>query len=158
MKGESEMKKAFKGMLALACLLNLAACGGRAAPESGEASDGGSTPENRFSVRVTCADQTVDQISYTTCVGGEFRTTGGQVILDRDDAEEETVFTLSFSPGDFKEGDDLSEFSISLAPVQPGERGNPAFTEPVAIPAEYEGEYTVLLSGDGESGYTAQLE
>lgn len=151
------MKKAFKGMLALACLLSLAACGGRAAPESGDASDGGSTPENGFSVRVTC-DQAVDQISYTTCVSGEHRITGGQVILDRDDTEEETVFTLSFSSGDFKEEDNLSEFSISLAPVQPEERGDPAFTEPVSIPAEYGGEYAVLLSGDSESGYTAQLE
>lgn len=149
------MKQYLSGILALACLLGLAACGGRGAPEGAEDI---SIPEDMFSVDVLCEDMSVDQIAYAAYAGGAFRTMGGEAILDRDPSEKENLFTLRFSLDDFEEGDDLAEFSIALSPVRPGDKVDPKLAEPVAIPAELGKAYTVLLSGSSDSGFTAELE
>lgn len=149
------MKKYLSGILMLACVVSLAACGGRTEQGNGAAPKSADLPKDQFAVDIVCKDKDISQISYTAYVNGEHRTTGGQVILDKNKGAE-GVFTLSFSSDDFEAGDDMSEFSITLSPIRNGEDVGANVTEPVAVPVEYGKTYTVALSGEG-GDYAAEL-
>lgn len=144
------MRKYLSGLLALICLMGLAACGGQAKQEDVK------IPEDQFAVDIICDEGDISQISYTAYIGGEYRLTGGQVILDSGTEEVEHMFCLRFSSGDFEEGDDMAQFSISLSSIGADGRENKRTTGPVDVPAECGASYTIMLSEDSGS-YAAEL-
>lgn len=69
----------------------------------------------------------------------------------------ETSLTASFGK-DYFDGKDLSTLSMDFSPYGEGDTVELATTEQVDIPAKYGETYTILFTGDEESGFTAQLQ
>ncbi|MCI9155676.1 MAG: hypothetical protein HFF44_01900 [Lawsonibacter sp.] len=143
------MKRYLCAILALFCLAGLTACGKKeaAAPVAAE---------DEVVVTVVCKDKGVNQIGYTSYIGGAYRTTGRGIELDGNSASGCTL-EFRFSQEDFLEGDDISQFSIALSPYGKGSEEEIATTEPVPVSMEYGKVYTITLSSDGEAGFNAIL-
>ena len=131
--------------LLTACFLMLSACGA------------GNEKENSFTVKVVCESPEIQQIFYTYYIGGASRGMGGMADLEGETLTEATDLTLTFLPASFEEGDDLSAFSIDFSPYGAGDTEEMATTAPLAIPAAYGERYTVIFSGDRETGFRAEL-
>ena len=57
----------------------------------------------------------------------------------------------------FEDGDGLSAFSIDFSPYGEGDTVEMGTTAPLEFPVSWGGTYTVVLSGDRENGFTAEL-
>ena len=133
-------------LIAAALLLCLPACG----QAGGE--------EDAFTVDIVCESGGLVQIFYSCYIGGEYRGMGGIADLDGAVIEEGRVFSLAFDRNFFEEGDDPSQFSLTLSPYGEGDTQEIVTTQPVEVPAQYGGHYTLVFSGDRETGFTAQLQ
>ena len=114
-------------LTAMACVIVLAL--GLSAC-GGQETEGG----DAFTVRVVCQSEDVYQIFYTCYVGGESRGMGGMADLEGGELTEDTDLTLTFPRSYFEEGDDVGTFSMAWG-----------------------GTYTVVFSGDQETGFRAEL-
>ena len=103
-----------------------------------------------------CQSEDVYQIFYSTYLEGEAYGQGGWADLDGKALTPETSLTASFDK-EYFEGKDISTLSMDFSPYGEGDTVELATTEQVAIPAEYGETYTILFTGDEESGFTAQL-
>ena len=137
-------------LTAMACVivlaLGLSACGGQ-----------GTGGGDAFTVRVVCQSEDVYQIFYTCYVGGESRGMGGMADLEGGELTEDTDLTLTFPRTYFEEGDDVGTFSMDFSPYGEGDTSEIATTDPVEIPAAWGGTYTVVFSGDQETGFREEL-
>ena len=127
-------------LLAGVMMVGLAACGGRT--------------EDSFTVRIQCESEGLSQIFYSVYIDGEYRGMGGVADLDGGEIVPGRVFQLSFDPSWFQEGDDLSGFSLTLSPYGADDTQELGTTDPMTVPAEYGGDYTVVLSGDEKEGFS----
>ena len=131
--------------LLTACFLMLSACGA------------GNEKENSFTVKVVCESPEIQQIFYTYYIGGASRGMGGMADLEGETLTEATDLTLTFPRSYFEEGDDVGTFSMDFSPYGEGDTSEIATTDPVEIPAAWGGTYTVVFSGDKETGFRAEL-
>ena len=132
-------------LTAAVLLLGLSACG----QTGGE--------EDAFTVDIVCESEGLVQIFYSCYIGGEYRGMGGIADLDGAVIERGRVFSLVFSRNFFEEGDDPAQFSLTLSPYGEGDTQEIATTQPVEVPAQYGGHYTLVFSGDREGGFAAGL-
>ena len=116
--------------------LGLSACGGQ-----------GTGGGDAFTVRVVCQSEDVYQIFYTCYIGGESRGMGGMADLEGGELTEDTDLTLTFP----------RTYSMDFSPYGEGDTSEIATTDPVEIPAAWGGTYTVVFSGDKETGFRAEL-
>ena len=83
---------------------------------------------------------------------------GGMADLDGVELTEDTDLSVSFTRSFLGEDADLSQFSIDFSPYGENDTSEIGTTNQVAINAEYGQSYTVVLSGDRESGFQAELQ
>ena len=108
-------------------------------------------------IQLVCQSEDVYQIFYSTYLEGEEYGQGGWADMDGKALTSETSLTASFDK-DYFDGKDLSTLSMDFSPYGEGDTVELATTEQVDIPAKYGETYTILFTGDEESGFTAQLQ
>ena len=113
--------------------------------------------QDAVTIQLVCQSEDVYQIFYSTYLEGEEYGQGGWADMDGKARTSETALTAAFGK-DYFDGKDLSTLSIDFSPYGEGDTVELATTEQVAIPAEYGQTYTILFTGDEESGFTAQLQ
>ena len=107
--------------------------------------------QDAVTIQLVCQSEDVYQIFYSTYLEGEAYGQGGWADLDG------KSLTASFDK-EYFEGKDISTLSMDFSPYGEGDTVELATTEQVPIPAEYGETYTILFTGDEESGFTAQLQ
>ena len=127
--------------------LCLAAC---AAPQEEVADDS-------FTLRLVCESEGMYQIFYTYYIDGVRRGMGGAADLDGGELSPDAPLEVPLPSAYFEEGDDLSAFSIDLSPYGKDDTAARGTTAPLAFPVQWGGTYTIILSGDEASGFTASL-
>ena len=110
-----------------------------------------------FTVKVRCESTGIYQIFYTCYIDGESCGMGGMADLNGGEITAETDLTLTFTES-YLEGKDISRFAIDFSPYGKDDTSEIATTEKVYIDAEYGNTYTVVISRDEDSGFTAQLQ
>lgn len=113
--------------------------------------------QDAVTIQLVCQSEDVYQIFYSTYLEGEEYGQGGWADMDGKALTSKTSLTASFDK-DYFDGKDLSTLSMDFSPYGEGDTVELATTEQVAIPAEYGQTYTILFTGDEESGFTAQLQ
>ena len=113
--------------------------------------------QDAVTIQLVCQSEDVYQIFYSTYLEGEEYGQGGWADMDGKALTPETSLTASFDK-DYFEDKDLSTLSMEFAPYGAGDTVELATTEQVDIPAKYGETYTILFTGDEESGFTAQLQ
>ena len=113
--------------------------------------------QDAVTIQLVCQSEDVYQIFYSTYLEGEEYGQGGWADMDGKALTSETSLTASFGK-DYFDGKDLSTLSIDFSPYGEGDTVELATTEQVDIPAKYGETYTILFTGDEESGFTAQLQ
>lgn len=113
--------------------------------------------QDAVTIQLVCQSEDVYQIFYSTYLEGEEYGQGGWADMDGKALTPETSLTASFDK-DYFEDKDLSTLSMDFSPYGEGDTVELATTEQVDIPAKYGETYTILFTGDGESGFTAQLQ
>lgn len=112
---------------------------------------------NAIYIKIKCQSEDVYQIFYSSYIDGQYYGMGA--VADQDgrrltsDMVLETVLTKSYF-----EDSDVSLLSMDFSPYGENESYEMGTTNQVAIKAEYGKTYTVLISGNKESGFTATLE
>lgn len=143
--GKRWMRRCLAALLCMAAL-GLSACGGR-----------GPVGADAFTVRMICQSEDIYQIFYTCYIGGESRGIGGMADLEGGELTEESDLTLTFSKSYFEEGDDPANFSLDFSPYGKEDTAEIGTTAPLAITADWGETYTVVFSGDRQSGFHAAL-
>ena len=110
-----------------------------------------------FTIRLACESEGVYQVFYTYYVGGERRGMGGVADLDGAALSADAPLEFPILKEYFEDGDDLSAFSIDFSPYGEGDTVEIGATAPLEFPVSWGETYTVVLSGDRESGFTAEL-
>lgn len=113
--------------------------------------------QDAVTIQLVCQSEDVYQIFYSTYLEGEEYGQGGWADMDGKALTSETSLTASFDK-DYFDGKDLSTLSMDFSPYGEGDTVELATTEQVDIPAKYGETYTLLFTGDEESGFTAQLQ
>ena len=113
--------------------------------------------QDAVTIQLVCQSEDVYQIFYSTYLEGEEYGQGGWADMDGKALTSETSLTASFDK-DYFDGKDLSTLSMDFSPYGEGDTVELATTEQVDIPAKYGETYTILFSGDEESGFIAQLQ
>ena len=113
--------------------------------------------QDAVTIQLVCQSEDVYQIFYSTYLEGEEYGQGGWADMDGKALTPETSRTASFDK-DYFDGKDLSTLSMDFSPYGEGDAGELATTEQVDSPAKDGETYTILFTGDGESGFTAQLQ
>lgn len=113
--------------------------------------------QDAVTIQLVCQSEDVYQIFYSTYLEGEEYGQGGWADMDGKALTSETSLTASFDK-DYFDGKDLSTLSMDFSPYGEGDTVELATTEQVDIPAKYGQTYTILFTGDEESGFTAQLQ
>ena len=113
--------------------------------------------QDAVTIQLVCQSEDVYQIFYSTYLEGEEYGQGGWADMDGKALTSETSLTASFDK-DYFDGKDLSTLSMDFSPYGDGDTVELATTEQVDIPAKYGQTYTILFTGDEESGFTAQLQ
>ena len=113
--------------------------------------------QDAVTIQLVCQSEDVYQIFYSTYLEGEEYGQGGWADMDDKALTSETSLTASFDK-DYFDGKDLSTLSMDFSPYGEGDTVELATTEQVDIPAKYGETYTILFTGDEESGFTAQLQ
>ena len=113
--------------------------------------------QDAVTIQLVCQSEDVYQIFYSTYLEGEEYGQGGWADMDGKALTSETSLTASFDK-DYFDGKDLSTLSMDFSPYGEGNTVELATTEQVDIPAKYGETYTILFTGDEESGFTAQLQ
>ena len=113
--------------------------------------------QDAVTIQLVCQSEDVYQIFYSTYLEGEEYGQGGWADMDGKALTSETSLTASFDK-DYFDGKDLSTLSMDFSPYGEGDTVELATTEQVDIPAKYGETYTILFTGDEESGFTAQLQ
>lgn len=113
--------------------------------------------QDAVTIQLVCQSEDVYQIFYSTYLEGEEYGQGGWADMDGKALTFETSLTASFDK-DYFDGKDLSTLSMDFSPYGEGDTVELATTEQVDIPAKYGQTYTILFTGDEESGFTAQLQ
>lgn len=113
--------------------------------------------QDAVTIQLVCQSEDVYQIFYSTYLEGEEYGQGGWADMDGKALTPETSLTASFDK-DYFDGKDLSTLSMDFSPYGEGGAVELATTEQVDIPAKYGETYTILFTGDEESGFTAQLQ
>lgn len=141
------MRKGIFAALLLALALCLTACAG--ANETAEA--------DSFTIRLACESEGVYQVFYTYYIGGEERGMGGVAIWTGRRFPRMRPVEFPLLKEYFEDGDGLSAFSIDFSPYGEGDTVEMGTTAPLEFPVSWGGTYTVVLSGDRENGFTAEL-
>lgn len=145
------MKKLLCSLAAAGLLvMSLAACTQHAGAQD-------TAGEDAVTVTVICQSQEVYQIFYTTYLEGEEYGMGGWADQDHVALTPESNLTAVFTK-DYFEGRDPSTLAMDFSPYGEGDTVEIATTPQVSIPAKYGESYTIVFSGDEESGFTAQLQ
>lgn len=113
--------------------------------------------QDAVTIQLVCQSEDVYQIFYSSYLEGEEYGQGGWADMDGQALTSETSLTASFDK-DYFDGKDLSTLSMDFSPYGEGDTVELATTEQVDIPAKYGETYTILFTGDEESGFTAQLQ
>lgn len=113
--------------------------------------------QDAVTIQLVCQSEDVYQIFYSTYLEGEEYGQGGWADMDGKALTSETSLTASFDK-DYFDGKGLSTLSMDFSPYGEGDTVELATTEQVDIPAKYGETYTILFTGDEESGFTAQLQ
>ena len=113
--------------------------------------------QDAVTIQLVCQSEDVYQIFYSTYLEGEEYGQGGWADMDGKALTSETSLTASFDK-DYFDRKDLSTLSMDFSPYGEGDTVELATTEQVDIPAKYGETYTILFTGDEESGFTAQLQ
>ena len=113
--------------------------------------------QDAVTIQLVCQSEDVYQIFYSTYLEGEEYGQGGWADMDGKALTSETSLTASFDK-DYFDGKDLSTLSMDFSPYGEGDTVELATTEQVDIAAAYAETYTILFTGDEESGFTAQLQ
>ena len=116
-----------------------------------------SAGEEDLTLRVVCQSPEVYQLYYTLYLDGEEYCQGGWGDIDGDPLTGQSDLTALFPQGYF-EGRDLSGLAVDLSPYGEGDTREISTTPPVELRAQYGGCYTILFTGDGEQGFTAQVQ
>ena len=133
-------------LLALASLC-LGACGAQDDRPEAEA----------VTLRLVCECEGVHQVLYSFYIGGERRGMGGMADIDGKALSPDQPLESAIPAALFEAGDDLSLFSIAFSPYGEGDTVEMGTTAPLEFPVSWGGTYTVVLSGDRENGFTAEL-
>lgn len=123
----------------------------------GVRTSGGASEASSFTVRVVCESSDIYQLYYTCYIDGEEYSMGGWADLDGGAITETTDMTM-VGTREYFEGQDISRLSMDFSPYGEGDTSEIATTEPVLINAEYGNTYTIIFSGDAETGFTATLQ
>lgn len=140
------MKRIIAVMLLLCIPMVFAGCG----------QEGDADP-NAIYIEIKCQSADVYQIFYSSYIDGQYYGMGAAADQDgrriNSDMVLKTVLTKSYF-----EDSDVSLLSMDFSPYGENESYEMGTTNQVAIKAEYGKTYTVLISGNRESGFTAALE
>ncbi len=113
-------------------------------------------PES-FEVRVVCESEGVYQIFYTCYLGDERYSIGGMANFDNTVLTEKSNLNLEFTKAYLDDRTDVSSFSMDFSPYGKDDTQEAGTTNVVRFDAKYGEEYTVVISGDRESGFVATL-
>lgn len=141
------MRKGRFAALLLALVLCLTACAGT--DEAAQA--------DSFAIRIACESEGVYQVFYTYYIDGERRGMGGVADLDGKELSPDAPLEFPILKEYFEDGDGFSAFSIDFSPYGEGDTVEMGTTAPLEFAVSWGGTYTVVLSGDAESGFTAEL-
>lgn len=115
------------------------------------------TDPNAVNIEIRCECDDVYQIFYSTYINGQYYGMGAVADMDgrriTSDMTLRTVLTRSYF-----EGADISSLAMDFSPYGKDESHEMGTTNQVQINAEYGKTYTILISGDKDSGYTATLQ
>lgn len=115
------------------------------------------TDPNAVNIEIRCECADVYQIFYSTYINGQYYGMGAAADMDgrmiTSDMVLKTVLTRSYF-----EGADISSLAMDFSPYGKDESHEMGTTNQVQINAEYGKTYTILISGDTDSGYTATLQ
>ncbi len=139
------MKETVTVLIFALLLTGMSACGGTAG-----ASDS-------FTIKFVCESEDVYQIFYSCYFDGEYYSMGGMADLDGGELTSGSTLERVFDSG-FAEGNDITKFSMDLSPYGKDDTSEMGRTNRVEIAAAYGESYTVVLSGDKESGFHARVQ
>lgn len=141
------MRKGIFAALLLALALCLSACAGT--DEAAQA--------DSFTIRLACESEGVYQVFYTYYAGGVQRGMGGVADLDGAALSADAPLEFPILKEYLEDGDDLSAFSIDFSPYGEGDTVEMGTTAPLEFSVSWGETYTVVLSGDRENGFAAEL-
>ncbi len=141
------MRKCAAVLAALILALALCSCGGNSAAGS-----------DSFAVNIVCQSENVYQIFYSCYIDGEYFGMGGMADLDGNKLSADSELQLVFTKAYFEGLEDPSGFSLTLSPYGENDTSEIGTSNCVYIYAQYGESYTVVFSGDAESGFTAALQ
>lgn len=148
------MKKLFCSIAAAGLLVcGLAAC--QTAAKEAFAQDA-AAKEDAVTIQLVCESEDIYQIYYTAYLAGKESGMGGWADVDGGVLTPESDLSAVLTKDLLGKGD-VSTLSMDFSPYGKGDTVELATTEPVDIPAEYGESYTIVFSGDEESGFTAEL-
>ena len=143
------MKKSIFILIAMILALTLTSCSNEPTEQ---------TATDAFSVTVVCESEDIYQIFYSCYIDDEYYGMGGMADLDGGEITADTDLTLSFTSSFLGEDADITKFSIDFSPYGKDDTSEIATTNRVYIDAEYGENYTIIFSGDKDSGFTAELQ
>lgn len=113
--------------------------------------------EDAFTVKIICESQGIYQIFYSYYVDEAYCGMGGVADLDGGELTAESDLTIVFPRTYFEEGQDISRFSMDFSPYGAEDTSEMATTERIYIDAEYGSTYTIVFSGDQNTGFAVEL-
>lgn len=136
------MKRTALTILSALLILLLAGCGAQ---------------PKEFTVKVKCQSEGIYQLFYTCYIGEKSCGMGGMADLEGGMLTEKTDLSVTFTE-EYLEHKDISAFSMDFSPYGKNDTAELATTARVSIDAEYGKTYTIIFSGDQESGFSAKLQ
>ena len=110
-----------------------------------------------FTVEIICESEDIYQLYYACYQGDSCQGLGGVADPDGQALSPDTPLTVTFPSSYFDDPTDLEDFGIALSPYGRDDLTAITTTDPLIFPAEFGGHYTVVLSGDRESGFQVTL-
>ncbi len=119
---------------------------------------GCSKPSDSFTLLIICESKGIYQIFFTSYVNDEKWAIGGISSVDHLELSADAPLKKEFSKAYFEGQEDISGFSIDFSPYRKDDLHEAGTTNVLHINAEYGKVYTVVISGDALTGFSAKLQ
>lgn len=108
-------------------------------------------------IKIICESKEIRRIYYSCYFNDEYYGFGAAADLDNRELSEDTELEIALTKYYFDGREDISDLSMDFSPYGKDDVTELGTTEKVRINAEYGNSYTIVFSGDKESGFTARL-
>jgi hypothetical protein len=117
----------------------------------------GGGDKDSFTVKVICESNGISMIFYSSYINGEHFDDGGMADSQGNELTSESTLEVVKTKS-YMEGNDIAGFSMDFSLYGKNDTSEIGTTNRVDIPAEYGQTYTIVLRGDKDSGFTAELQ